>query len=223
MTPQIGEGFVRYLFANANHETSQLLSQSSFEEQSENDLQQRPQKQMTLETTTRADYGLEDIEIQEPSAPEQPTTTAKKHADHTHVQVDLDNLNGFWESQAKRVARNPCKYLLVSMFCAIALSAVGIIVGEFAVSANTGGWQSRGTMIADRQTQLMVVREHQEDLFTGDNDYWQELIDNVQPGWEDDDDDDGGRRLTTSTPKQYEFATKAQDFVDYLQIHIAWE
>lgn len=181
---------------------------------------------MTNESTTRTkiDYGLEDIEIQDEasdetySEPREAPKEVAKHLDHTHVEIDLEHLNGFWQSQAKRVARSPCTYLWVSMIIAIVLSFIAIVVGEFSVSANTGGWQSRGTLIADRQTQLLAIQLNQEDLFTGDNEYWQELIDNVQPGWEDDDDDAGGRRLLGSTVMDgYPFAMEAQSPLDYLK------
>ena len=51
--------------------------------------------------------------------------------------------DSFAQRQAKRVARNPCKHLWISMVLAIALSVIALIVGEFEVSANTGGWQSK--------------------------------------------------------------------------------
>jgi hypothetical protein len=79
-----------------------------------------------------------------------------------------------------------------------------MIVGEFSVSANSGGWQSRGTLIADRETQSMLVTYHQEELFSGDAATWNHLLNTVLPGWEDDDDevDDESRRrhLQDSTP-----------------------
>jgi len=111
----------------------------------------------------------------------------------------LPERNAFLERQAKRVARNPCTHLCTSLLLGIALSVIAMIVGEFSISANSGGWQSRGTLIADRQTQLMLVDFNQENLLYGGEEVWDELINNVQPGWEDDDDDatdEDRRRLT---------------------------
>ena len=60
----------------------------------------------------------------------------------------------------------------------------------------------RGTSIADKSTQLYLVEFNQDYLFNGGDEAWEDLIENVQPGWEDDsfdDDDDSRRRLTAST------------------------
>jgi hypothetical protein len=122
----------------------------------------------------------------------------------------LPERNAFLERQAKRVARNPCTHLCTFLFLGIALSAVAIIVGEFSVSANTGGWNSRGTLIADRQTQLMLVDFNQVDLLYGGEEVWDELINNVQSGWEDDDDDstdDERRRLAQASVSRDEVET----------------
>ena len=50
----------------------------------------------------------------------------------------------------------------------------------------------RGTSIADKSTQLYLVEFNQDYLFNGGDEAWEDLIENVQPGWEDDsfDDDD---------------------------------
>ena len=112
------------------------------------------------------------------------------------VAQDAVHLNGFWENQSKRVARNPCTHLCTSLILGILLSVIAIIVGEFSVSANTGGWNSRGTLIADRQTQQMLTEFNAVDMLNNGDAVWDELINNVQSGWEDDDDDDttSGRR-----------------------------
>ena len=46
---------------------------------------------------------------------------------------DADELNNFWQRQAKRVARSPCWFLWVSLILGIVLSVIAIIVGEFEV------------------------------------------------------------------------------------------
>jgi hypothetical protein len=126
-----------------------------------------------------------------------------------------DALNGFWERQAKRVARNPCWHLNVSLLVSIGLSVIAIIVGEFSISANSGGWQSRGTLIADRQTQLMLTEQHQLGLLYGGDEAWDELLTTVQPGWEDDDDADDSERRRLSE-KGMPTTAQAQSVVDFL-------
>jgi hypothetical protein len=74
---------------------------------------------------------------------------------------------------------------------AIALSAVAMIACEFSVSAKTGGWLSRGTDIANREIQLMLVTTHQSSLlYDNTGAVWEELLRTVQPGWEEDYYDD---------------------------------
>jgi len=96
---------------------------------------------------------------------------------------------------AESMARNPCKHLLIALFLAIALSFVGIIGGNFEVSADNAGWNSRDTKIADRHAQVLMVLIHQDELFRDtDGSVWEDLTTNVQPGWENDDDEaDYGR------------------------------
>jgi hypothetical protein len=53
--------------------------------------------------------------------------------------------DSFAQRQARRMASRPCCHLWTALVIALGLSAIGLIVGEFAVSANTGGWQSKYT------------------------------------------------------------------------------
>jgi len=103
---------------------------------------------------------------------------------------DAMELNTILQNHSKRIARNPCTYLWVSLIISLALSFIALIVGDFSVSAETGGWQSRGTLIADRQTQLMLTTAYQEYLFYGGEEAWEDLIQNVQPGFESEDDEE---------------------------------
>ena len=136
-----------------------------------------------------------------------------------------DDLNGIFEREAKRVARNPCIYLWTSLLVSIGLSYVALVIGEFEVSANTGGWWSRGTLIADRQQQLMLTEFNKAYLFHGGNDAWDDLHKNIQPGWEDDDDDnddESSRRLstsscTTSSKACHPETSSAGSLIDYLR------
>jgi hypothetical protein len=49
-------------------------------------------------------------------------------------------------------------------------------------------------LIADRQTQLQLTEINREYLFYGGNAAWEDLLNNVQSGWEDDDNDDYTQR-----------------------------
>lgn len=106
----------------------------------------------------------------------------------------------FLQRQAMRMARWPKTHFWVAFAVSFVLSFVGMAFGDFSVSTEGGGWNSRGTLIADRHTQLLMVQQHEDDLLYGGEEAWEDLIQNVQPGWEeaemaDDNDDDVGRRL----------------------------
>lgn len=96
--------------------------------------------------------------------------------------------------------RNSCIYFWVAFVVSIALSLIGLIVGNFAVAVDNAGWQSRGTLIADRHTQFMLVREHRYALFSDTTgEVWRDLIENVQPGWESSGDDDSVAETSVPT------------------------
>jgi hypothetical protein len=101
------------------------------------------------------------------------------------VDNDFSLPDGFWERQARRMARTPCRHFWTFLVLSLLLSIVGMVMGKFTVSAQTGGWQSRGTMIADRQTQLMLLQRNAKYLFKGGETAWVDLTTNVQLGWED--------------------------------------
>jgi hypothetical protein len=106
---------------------------------------------------------------------------------YNEKEVNAEDLDGFWERQARRMARHPRTHLCSSFLLALVLSAIGLGVGEFSISSETGGWDSRGTLISDRQTQLLLTQINQEYLFTGGDDAWEDLLNNVQSGWDEDD------------------------------------
>lgn len=109
-----------------------------------------------------------------------------------------DDYNGFWARQFKRMARSAWLHLIVTLVISLVLSGLAMTVGGFEVSVDNAGWQSRGTLIADRQAQLLMANLYQDYLFEGGSDVWENVLNNVQPGWETDDDseDDRRRRLT---------------------------
>ena len=94
----------------------------------------------------------------------------------TKKEVNAEDLNGFWGRRARRVARNPLTYLCGSLLLALLLSAIAIVVGEFSISSEYRGRESRdGTLISDRQTpQLLLTQINQEYLSTDDT--WEDLL-----------------------------------------------
>lgn len=106
----------------------------------------------------------------------------------------------FLERRAVSIANRPCTYLWTSLLITIVLSLIGMIVGKFTVSVEGDGWLSRGTLIADRHTQFLLIWLNRKELFldrTGE--VWEDLITNVQPSWfakmEEDKEGNSNRRL----------------------------
>ena len=96
----------------------------------------------------------------------------------------------FVQRQCMRIARWPKIHFWVAFAVSFGLSAFGLIVGNFSVSNEEGGWQSRGTLIADRTTQILMVNRHADLLFgPGNPAVWDDLTTNVQPGWEEGGED----------------------------------
>lgn len=96
-----------------------------------------------------------------------------------------DNLDGFLQTQSKRVARNPCIYFWTALFAATALSIVAMIVGEFSIEVSSKGWVTRGTTISDRQSASILIRTNMQEILEGGEDVWNNLLWNLQPSWED--------------------------------------
>eukprot|EP00980_Cylindrotheca_fusiformis_P006546 scaffold1384_cov116-Cylindrotheca_fusiformis.AAC.24 len=130
----------------------------------------------------------------------------EKSKDQALPEPKENAYNHFWQRQAKRMARIPRIYLGVATGIAILFSIIAFTVGGFEGGVDNAGWQSRGTPIGDRQTQLMMVDTFQKVLATGDPAVWNELQTNVQDGWESgslgnagerasEDEDTGDRRL----------------------------
>lgn len=103
--------------------------------------------------------------------------------------------NTFVVRCAKFMARNPWIHFMVALTISLIFSIVGLTVGNFSVAVDNAGWQSRGTLISNRQTQVQLVLTNAEELSTGDPAYWDELESTVQPGWEGSDRANLDRRL----------------------------
>ena len=96
----------------------------------------------------------------------------------TKKEVNAGDLNGFWGRQARRMARHPFTYMCGSVLLALLLSAIAIAVGEFSISSENRGRESRdGALVSDRQMpQFLVTQIDQEYLSTGGDDTWEDLL-----------------------------------------------
>ena len=95
------------------------------------------------------------------------------------------------EKGAISMARNPCKWFGVAWVLTLVLSVIGIIVGDFVVDVDNAGWTSRGTLIANRETQVLLIKDNRGGLSQPNNDaLWDDLTSNVQAGWQTGEDDD---------------------------------
>jgi hypothetical protein len=158
-------------------------------------------KDTTADANYDDDYDAEAVvKLEGESMPKDSTADVNYDADagseepYNKKEVNAEDLNGFWERQARRMARNPWTHLCSSLLLAIGLSVIGLVVGKFSISSENGGWESRGTLISDRQTQLLLTQINQEYLFSGGDDAWEDLINNVQPGWDEEDAEEASSR-----------------------------
>ena len=92
----------------------------------------------------------------------------------------------FPERISRFIADNPWKFLISSLVIATVFSSVGIVGGEFSVSVDNKGWNSRGTLIANREVQLVVIRRNRRNLFNDeDGSVWNDLETNIKEGWKE--------------------------------------
>ena len=178
----------------------------------EMDLKELPndgQQEQPVEVAAPQGIGEDSVEVEDKAVdaisnlPKQQDLLAGAGADSDetpplkgHTEQIEEPRNGFFERQAKRMARNPCVHLWVTLVISITLSAIALIVGNFSVTVDNAGWNSRGTLIADRHAQLMLTEYNQDYLFYGGEDAWVDMITTVRPGWETDDD--SPRRLASA-------------------------
>ena len=96
-----------------------------------------------------------------------------------------------FQRYATSMARHPWKHLLTAFVLAVILSFVGLRFGNFEVAIDNAGWWSRGTTVANRATQGMLVNMNRYDLFTDESgDVWEELQTVVQPNWQQPEEDE---------------------------------
>jgi hypothetical protein len=137
---------------------------------------------------------------------------ANEQADHDDVIVEAVPTtkpasvikDALFSSQSRFVARNPWICFGVAFLVATVLSVIGLVVGDFQVAADNAGWRTRGTLIADRHQQVILVLFNRYRLFYEGESAWEDLTNNVQSSWEgDDDDDEVSERQLVSYPEDY--------------------
>ena len=107
----------------------------------------------------------------------------------------LHNKLNIFQRAALRMARYPRTHFWVAFTLALGLSIFAFIAGDFSVAADNDGWRSRGTLIANRRQQAMLVYYNQHNLFGENNEaVWTDLEETVQPNWEEGSDGDQRRR-----------------------------
>lgn len=92
---------------------------------------------------------------------------------------------------ATSMARRPWTHLSIAFVIAVFLSFIGLRFGNFTVAIDNAGWWSRGTIIANRATQEILVSVNRNELFydtTGE--VWKELQTVIQPNWQGGSNDD---------------------------------
>jgi len=110
------------------------------------------------------------------------------------------------QQYATSMARRPWTHLISAFVLAVILSFIGLRFGDFKVTIDNAGWWSRGTLIANRATQEMIVRLNREKLFfdtTGE--VWEELQTEEQPNWQGRRND----RVSNNVTKEVDNATLA--------------
>lgn len=142
------------------------------------------------------------------------------------VRTDEENeatssSHNLWERQAVRIARYPKLHFWVAFIVSAILGILGITL-QGLESADHTGWHSRGTVIANRHAQLLMIRRHAETLLydggDGDHRHWEELIENVQPGWEEDNSVTGGGKKNYRRLLMKHYDKGQYDDPDFLQL-----
>jgi Sterol-sensing domain of SREBP cleavage-activation len=134
-------------------------------------------------------------------------TDADRAVKSTTAPADDEIKYSILQRLSRYMARNPWTHFSIAMVIAVALSVIGFVVGNFSPAIDNAGWNSRGTLISNRQTQMLLVSRNSYLLAAGDS-HWDELLNNVQPGWETTEGD-GGRRLSDvdNMPRPFAYGT----------------
>eukprot|EP00977_Amphora_coffeiformis_P011860 scaffold2907_cov161-Amphora_coffeaeformis.AAC.6 len=102
----------------------------------------------------------------------------------------------FWEKRSIAIADRPWTYCCSSLLLTLILGVGGLVAGGFTVTVDGAGWESRGTLIADRHMQFMIIDYNSDALYNDKSgEIWTDLIENKQENYFDDDDDDSRRLI----------------------------
>jgi hypothetical protein len=168
---------------------------STFEEIVDNEMVSEDEEEMIV--SSEADEDEVSVPISDNPDKEQISGVAAR---------DEKKKYSFVARRFRAMARTPWYHLVAALVVAGTLSGVGMVVGNFSVVVDNAGWQSRGTHIANRHTQVLLVLQNLNILATGSDEVWQELEDTVQPGWETQTTSTGnarGRELLEEDEDEY--------------------
>jgi len=95
------------------------------------------------------------------------------------------SFHSFVQKQAMSIARYPKLHFWISFIVLLIISTIGLTFGNFTVTADNTGWSSRGTTISDRFTQIMLITNTRDQLFSADSMIvWEIMQTYIQTGWE---------------------------------------
>jgi hypothetical protein len=131
---------------------------------------------------------MEDVQVYDNDSSFSPNAEQENNADKQKLS--------FWQRRSVAMATNPWTHFCTTIFLALTLGIGGMILGGFTVTVDGEGWESRGTLISERQMQFTILQSNEDNLYNDiDGAFWQDLINNKQENLEEADDD-GDRRLT---------------------------
>ncbi|CAJ1969356.1 unnamed protein product [Cylindrotheca closterium] len=203
---------------------------SQIDSESESDEETPPPKRTSKLSITRLSLSKSAMGESGSVAPKRVSGASNKDVKRiSHSTAPTVVNDGFWERQSMRIARIPRIFLSTTLLVSVILSVVGFTVGGFDANVDNAGWQSRGTDIANKQTQLLLVSRFKDELFAEGEPRWRDLLSNVQPGWQteslgDDGTDDGlSRRLKSieSEESQWYLETSHRDLQATLDLDVA--
>ena len=98
--------------------------------------------------------------------------TASTHSDpgssSTSINNEVEDNNGIIDSRAgelslaqryaQSIARSPTKHLSIAIIVSIVITVIVILFGNVKIQVGNKGWKTRGTVIADRSTQQLLLR-----------------------------------------------------------------
>ena len=154
----------------------------------------RKAESATPEQTIEAEVNAEEVDRPSTVTPDT-VTQQQSHGEESSTarsQKDIDRLDieeklNIFQRAALRMARFPRTHFWISFLLAFGLSAFAFIVGDFSVAADNDGWRSRGTLIANRRQQAMLIYYNQYNLFGDETGaVWTDLEENVQQSWDEE-------------------------------------